>query len=106
MSPSEIAKYKTSLFLMRDTPQGKYSDSCPVNVLGNIGMRILATEVLHQNQQCVVIDMFLPQREKKRVLFLYNETLKRRIGFFKYMKAKVRKTVREQMLEVCIFHFH
>ncbi|KAK6639398.1 hypothetical protein RUM43_007671 [Polyplax serrata] len=38
---------------------------------------------------------FYPKREKKRVLFLYNETLKRRIGFFKYMRERIRRKARE-----------
>ncbi|XP_065156113.1 protein sneaky-like [Atheta coriaria] len=42
---------------------------------------------------------FYRKREKRRVLFLYNQTLKRRIGFFRYMKKKVKKMAREQRLE-------
>lgn len=40
------------------------------------------------------------QREKKRVLYLYNETLKQRKGFYKYMKKKVRRIMRENKLTV------
>ncbi|XP_022909836.1 protein sneaky [Onthophagus taurus] len=47
----------------------------------------------------LICSYFYRKREKKRVLFLYNETLKRRIGFFRYMKKKVRKMVRKQRLE-------
>lgn len=38
--------------------------------------------------------------EKRRVLFLYNEALKRRRGLFKYMTAQVKRKVREHKLEV------
>ncbi|GLV37969.1 sneaky [Carabus blaptoides fortunei] len=47
----------------------------------------------------VICAFYYRKREKKRILFLYNETLKRRIGFFRYMKKEVKKKVREQRLE-------
>ncbi|KAF7271176.1 hypothetical protein GWI33_015914 [Rhynchophorus ferrugineus] len=42
---------------------------------------------------------FFRKREKKRILFLYNETLKRRKGFFKFMKKNVERKARERRLE-------
>lgn len=47
----------------------------------------------------LICSYFYRKREKKRILFLYNETLKRRIGFFRYMKKKVKKLARAQRLE-------
>ncbi|XP_017773927.1 PREDICTED: DC-STAMP domain-containing protein 1 [Nicrophorus vespilloides] len=46
-----------------------------------------------------ICSIFYRKREKRRVLFLYNQTLKRRIGFFRYMKKKVKKMAREQRLQ-------
>lgn len=37
----------------------------------------------------VICSYFYRKREKKRVLFLYNETLKRRIGFFRFIPSVV-----------------
>jgi hypothetical protein len=59
-------------------------------------------KVSHKNQKHIEINVFLLQREKRRVLFLYNETLKRRRELFKYMRAQVKHTVRERSLEVGI----
>ncbi|XP_030768206.1 protein sneaky [Sitophilus oryzae] len=42
---------------------------------------------------------FFRKREKKRILFLYNETLKRRKGFFRFMKKNVERKARERRLE-------
>ncbi|KAL0269121.1 UNVERIFIED_CONTAM: hypothetical protein PYX00_006956 [Menopon gallinae] len=43
---------------------------------------------------------FYRKREKKRTLFLYNETLKRRIGYFRFMRAKIRRQARELHLSM------
>lgn len=51
-----------------------------------------------QRLRHVICAYFYRKREKKRILFLYNETIKRRIGFFRYMKKKVKKMAREQKL--------
>ncbi|CAG2061951.1 unnamed protein product [Timema podura] len=40
------------------------------------------------------------KREKKRVLYVYNESLKRRRGYFKFMKSRVRVMVREHRLNM------
>ncbi|KAF5272222.1 hypothetical protein FQA39_LY01304 [Lamprigera yunnana] len=47
----------------------------------------------------VICSIFYRKREKNRIVFLYNETLKRRVGFFRYMRNKVQKQVRERRLE-------
>lgn len=57
-------------------------------------------KVSHKNQKCIEINVCLLQREKRRVLFLYNEALKRRRGLFKHMTAQVKQKVREHKLEV------
>ncbi|XP_014253889.1 E3 ubiquitin-protein ligase DCST1-like isoform X1 [Cimex lectularius] len=41
---------------------------------------------------------FYPKHEKRRVLFLYNDTLKRRISYFKYKLARVKRKVQENKL--------
>ncbi|CAH1115014.1 unnamed protein product [Psylliodes chrysocephalus] len=47
----------------------------------------------------VICSYFYRKREKKRVLFLYNDTLKRRKGFFRFMRKKIRRLVREERLK-------
>ncbi|XP_050520484.1 protein sneaky [Daktulosphaira vitifoliae] len=42
---------------------------------------------------------FFRKREKRRILFLYNETLRKRIAFFRYMKHKVEKMAKENKLK-------
>lgn len=46
-----------------------------------------------------ICSFFYRKREKRRVLYLYNESLRRRIGFAKFMKARVRRLVRTRRLE-------
>ncbi|XP_076235359.1 protein sneaky [Calliopsis andreniformis] len=46
-----------------------------------------------------ICSFFYRKREKRRVLYLYNESLRRRIGFTRFMKAKVRRLVRTRRLE-------
>eukprot|EP00057_Strongylocentrotus_purpuratus_P011496 XP_011665970.1 PREDICTED: DC-STAMP domain-containing protein 1-like [Strongylocentrotus purpuratus] len=46
----------------------------------------------------VICAFFYPKREKKRVLFLYNEQLRKRAGFLKHARIKVRRMVKEQNL--------
>ncbi|XP_070550116.1 E3 ubiquitin-protein ligase DCST1-like [Ptychodera flava] len=47
----------------------------------------------------VICAYFYPKREKKRILFLYNDYLKKRIGFLKHMQKEVRRLAREENLE-------
>ncbi|CAG9772832.1 unnamed protein product [Ceutorhynchus assimilis] len=42
---------------------------------------------------------FFKKREKKRILFLYNETLKRRKTFLKFMRRNVERKARSRRLE-------
>ncbi|XP_050433187.1 protein sneaky [Adelges cooleyi] len=42
---------------------------------------------------------FFRKREKRRVLYLYNETLRKRIAFFRFMKQKVEILARENKLK-------
>nr|XP_022310045.1 DC-STAMP domain-containing protein 1-like [Crassostrea virginica] len=46
----------------------------------------------------VVCSFFYRKREKKRTLFMYNEMLKRRKGFLKHLRKKVRKEARRLQL--------
>ncbi|KOC61897.1 DC-STAMP domain-containing protein 1 [Habropoda laboriosa] len=46
-----------------------------------------------------VCSFFYRKREKRRVLYLYNESLRRRIAHARFMKAKVKSTVRTRRLE-------
>lgn len=44
---------------------------------------LIFTQAYIQRLRRVICAYYYRKREKKRVLFLYNETLKRRIGFFR-----------------------
>ncbi|XP_025193978.1 E3 ubiquitin-protein ligase DCST1 [Melanaphis sacchari] len=46
----------------------------------------------------LICAVFFRKREKRRVLYLYNETLRKRTAFFRYMKQKVAKLARENKL--------
>ncbi|XP_018335515.1 E3 ubiquitin-protein ligase DCST1 [Agrilus planipennis] len=46
----------------------------------------------------VICSYFYRKREKRRVLYLYNETLKRRVAFMRHMEQKVKKMARQQRL--------
>ncbi|OAD55040.1 DC-STAMP domain-containing protein 1 [Eufriesea mexicana] len=46
-----------------------------------------------------ICSFFYRRREKRRVLYLYNESLRRRIAYAKFMKAKVKSMVRTRHLE-------
>ncbi|XP_034941255.1 protein sneaky [Chelonus insularis] len=52
-----------------------------------------------QRLQHAICSYFYAKREKRRILYLYNETLRRRIGYVRFMKSKVRTLVRERYLE-------
>lgn len=51
----------------------------------------------------LICAVFYRKREKRRVLYLYNETLRKRTAFFRYMKQKVSKLARENKLSVGIY---
>ncbi|KZC06683.1 PREDICTED: DC-STAMP domain-containing protein 1-like [Dufourea novaeangliae] len=46
-----------------------------------------------------ICSFFYRKREKRRTLYLYNESLRRRIGFARFMKARVKRLVRKRHLE-------
>ncbi|XP_015586402.1 E3 ubiquitin-protein ligase DCST1 [Cephus cinctus] len=52
-----------------------------------------------QRLRRLICSFFYRKREKRRVLYLYNETLRRRLGYFRFMKGKVRALVRARLLE-------
>ncbi|VVC28228.1 Dendritic cell-specific transmembrane protein-like [Cinara cedri] len=47
----------------------------------------------------LICAIYFRKREKRRVLYLYNETLRKRTAFFRYMKKKVMKLARENKLK-------
>ncbi|XP_015123497.1 protein sneaky [Diachasma alloeum] len=52
-----------------------------------------------QRLRRLICSFFYRKREKRRVLYLYNETLRRRLGYFRFMKIRVRTLVRASLLE-------
>ncbi|XP_046493019.1 protein sneaky [Neodiprion pinetum] len=52
-----------------------------------------------QRTRHAICAFFYRTREKRRVLYLYNETLRRRLGFFRFMRGHVRSLVRSRLLE-------
>ncbi|XP_064644658.1 protein sneaky-like [Lineus longissimus] len=48
----------------------------------------------------VVAGFFYPKREKKRVLFLYNEMLKKRRGYVHHMRSMVKSLAKENKLSM------
>lgn len=52
-----------------------------------------------QRMRRIICSFFYRKREKRRVLYLYNETMRRRVGYFRFMKAKVKNLVRAHRLE-------
>ncbi|XP_059153716.1 E3 ubiquitin-protein ligase DCST1-like [Physella acuta] len=47
----------------------------------------------------VIASFYYRKREKKRVLFLYNEMFRKRLGFLKHMRKRVRKQIKERELQ-------
>lgn len=60
---------------------------------------LLFTAAYTQRLRRVICSFFYRKREKRRVLYLYNESLRRRLGYAKFMRAKVRALVRTRRLE-------
>ncbi|XP_049941261.1 protein sneaky [Schistocerca serialis cubense] len=50
--------------------------------------------------QSVICAYFYPKQEKRRILFLYNETLKTRAGILQHMKATIKHQARIKQMEV------
>ncbi|XP_066589961.1 protein sneaky [Prorops nasuta] len=46
-----------------------------------------------------ICSFFYRKREKRRVLYLYNETLRRRLGYVKFIRGKIQALVRTQRLK-------
>nr|CAD7393592.1 unnamed protein product [Timema cristinae] len=61
---------------------------------------LMFSEAYSQRLRRAICAYFYPEREKKRVLYVYNESLKRRRGYFKFMKSRVRNMVREHRLNM------
>ncbi|XP_022088476.1 DC-STAMP domain-containing protein 1-like [Acanthaster planci] len=66
-------------------------------VLGGIWL-LLYFQAYGLRLRRVICAYFYPKKEKQRVLFLYNDLLKKRVGFLKYMRLKVRQLAREKKL--------
>ncbi|KAK2574982.1 hypothetical protein KPH14_008745 [Odynerus spinipes] len=61
---------------------------------------ILIFTAAYTQRTCFFIcSFFYRKRQKRRVLYLYNESLRRRIGYARFMKAKVKALVRTRRLE-------
>ncbi|XP_040065009.2 E3 ubiquitin-protein ligase DCST1 [Ixodes scapularis] len=53
----------------------------------------------------VVCAYFFRKREKKRIIHLYNKTLKRRVGYIKYVRHRIRRLVREREFDLDVGWF-
>ncbi|XP_031831854.1 protein sneaky isoform X2 [Nomia melanderi] len=60
---------------------------------------LIVGSIYTQRTRRGICSFFYRKREKRRTLYLYNESLRRRIGFVKFMKAKVKRLVRMRRLE-------
>ncbi|XP_011153575.1 E3 ubiquitin-protein ligase DCST1 [Harpegnathos saltator] len=60
---------------------------------------LLFTSAYTQRLRRVICSFFYRRREKRRVLYLYNESLRRRLGHARFMRAKVRALARTRRLE-------
>ncbi|XP_013381102.2 E3 ubiquitin-protein ligase DCST1 [Lingula anatina] len=48
----------------------------------------------------IVASFFYPKREKKRILYLYNDMLKKRKGFLRHMRHRIKSLARENKLSM------
>ena len=55
-------------------------------------------ESLLQRSRRAICAFFYPKREKRRVLYLYNETLRRRRGYLRFMRHHTRREARKNQL--------
>ncbi|XP_076289582.1 protein sneaky [Lasioglossum baleicum] len=60
---------------------------------------LIIGSVYTQRTRRGICSYFYRKREKRRTLYLYNESLRRRIGFARFMKARVKRLVRTRRLE-------
>ncbi|XP_024880185.1 E3 ubiquitin-protein ligase DCST1-like [Temnothorax curvispinosus] len=60
---------------------------------------LLFTAAYTQRLRRVICSFFYRKREKRRVLYLYNESLRRRLGHARFMRARVKTLARTRRLE-------
>ncbi|NP_001123272.1 DC-STAMP domain containing 1 [Nasonia vitripennis] len=60
---------------------------------------MLLCQAYSQRLRRSISAFFYRKREKRRVLYLYNETLRRRLGFLRFARARVAKLARAHQLE-------
>lgn len=60
---------------------------------------MLLCQAYSQRLRRSISGFFYRKREKRRVLYLYNETLRRRLGFLRFARARVAKLARAHQLE-------
>lgn len=60
---------------------------------------LLFTTAYTQRLRHMICSFFYRKREKRRVLYLYNESLRRRHDYGKFMRAKIKALVRTRQLE-------
>lgn len=60
---------------------------------------LIFVSIYTQRMRRGICSFFYRRREKRRVLYIYNESLRRRIRYAKFMKAKVKIMVRTRRLE-------
>lgn len=68
-------------------------------------MALVFAQMLAQRMRRVICGYFFRKREKKRVLHLYNKMLKRRTGYLKYTRHRIRKLVRERDFDLTVGWF-
>ncbi|XP_035212440.1 protein sneaky-like [Stegodyphus dumicola] len=61
---------------------------------------LMAIEAYALRLRRVICAFFYPKREKKRILYLYNDRMKKRRAFLQHMRARVRKAAREQAIAI------
>lgn len=66
---------------------------------------LICTSAYTQRTRFFVCSFFYRTRQKRRILYLYNESLRRRHGYVKFTKAKIRTLVRTRHLERQISFF-
>ena len=61
---------------------------------------LLVFESLALRTRRSIAAFFYRKREKSRILFLYNDMLRKRKGFMRHMRQTVRRKARDRQLEV------
>ncbi|EFA10523.1 protein sneaky [Tribolium castaneum] len=60
---------------------------------------LILVNMYTQRLRHAICGMFYRKWEKRRILHIYNETLRRRVGFYRFMKKKIQKLVRQRRLQ-------